>query len=199
MAGHYFGSLMNEQLKKLDEIHLKFADKPETAIPQEMPKKEPDHPLFKLKIREKPQWLRHKDFQKSELNHRKRTLQYLAKDTRDEISLDIAYKIHTCKKSAPCKSMFCPYCRDEVQTNAVIKAKQIFANTPADQLAFLTLLLPVTYLPERDAKELIDDRRSKNRDMFNYHNFTDVKLFDAFEIDVKNWKDAMRQPFISPK
>jgi len=49
MAGHYFGSLMNEQLKKLDEIHLKFADKPETAIPQEMPKKEPDHPLFKLK------------------------------------------------------------------------------------------------------------------------------------------------------
>ena len=173
------------RLTRLNDARRRLADRLERESVEFTPGRKIDNPLFRIRRSNGPHCLHHKDFPTWTLNQRRRTIRYLYEDGQDWSARDIGERILDCKKSAPCHSMFCPFCRDEIQLTMAMTAKRVFADTPGQQMAFLTILLPVTYRPGTEAKELIDRCRRQINNLLTYRNISDVKLFGAFEIDVK--------------
>jgi len=134
----------------------------------------------------KPKWLKHyTPPHSSQLPHRRKIIMALASNPSDVDAVNIALKILDCKKSNPCRSPFCPYCRSQLQQTAIKNAQKIFAASRNNQLSFLTVLLPVTYEPNNDAAELVKKCRKSIQNIFDRNNFDYIKLYGFCEVDIK--------------
>ena len=140
----------------------------------------------KLFNAQKPHWHRHFTCPTATIKtHRKQTIKGLVSDLNNSKAMDIAFDIFNCSKSKPCRSPFCPYCRYNIQDNAATTCHQLFSNSPAKDLCFLTVLLPVTYHPQNDVSKIIQSCRKSISSIFNYRNYTDIVLSGFFEVDIK--------------
>ena len=135
----------------------------------------------------KPQWSKYfTPPHNSQLAHCRTIIKALASDPADQAAVTLGLKIFNCKKSRPCRSPFCPYCRSLLQQTAVDKAQQIFSASRNNHLSFLTILLPVTYTPDADvAAQAIDKCRKQIQYIFAKNNFTYIKLYGFTEVDIK--------------
>lgn len=106
-------------------------------------------------------------------------------------ALDMLQEFVDCKTSDPCWKILCPYCRTTRQMQASNKAVAAFSSFQAEDLRFVTILLPF----ETDAALMLQSiqtfRKRFNSQLRNnadklgsdQHPF---KLMGAFEIDLKN-------------
>ncbi len=99
--------------------------------------------------------------------------------------MNIALNIDRCQKSKPCLSPFCPFCRATMQANNVATCQRIFSAAPKSNLCFLTVLLPVTYSPQQSIHAAIQSCRRSVSNIFQHRMYKSIKLYGAFEIDVK--------------
>ena len=96
-----------------------------------------------------------------------------------------------CRTSAPCFRTCCPYCRTVTQMQASTKAVSAFDGFQAEELKFVTILLPFE-TDGAQAVETMKDFRSKFSPLLRYN--ADAlsspqnrfKMQGAFEIDLKN-------------
>lgn len=106
-------------------------------------------------------------------------------------ALDMLQEFIDCKTSDPCWKILCPYCRTTKQIQASDKAVAAFSSFQAEELRFVTILLPF----ETDAALMLQSMKTFRKQFNNQlHNNADqlgsdqnpFKLMGAFEIDLKN-------------
>lgn len=141
-----------------------------------------------------PRWVKSIPVDKHCLRQRRTIIELLCEEpVGDPDSAEIGLAILECSKTVPCGSPFCPFCRHKEQNKRSAKALAKFASTQKEEMAFLTILHPVTYDPMRDARTHMDCLRNGVRNALNYRGYNQVRMLGAFEIDVKRKEDAATQ------
>lgn len=138
-----------------------------------------------------PIWIKRlKDPQKSCLNQRQKIITALVQNDTNHEACKIAERILYCSSKTlnykPCGHPLCPLCRHEVQQHRQLTAQQYFGQTPANQLAFLTILLPVQYDPTPlSIQRSIETTRKAIAYRFKSYTQKNARFYGAFEIDIK--------------
>ena len=106
-------------------------------------------------------------------------------------AMDMLEGFIKCKSSRPCYKILCPICRTTKQMQAADKAVAAFSSFQAEELRFVTILLPF----ETDAALMLQSIQTFRKQFNNQlHNNADkldelqnpFKMMGAFEIDLKN-------------
>lgn len=131
------------------------------------------------------------------LRHRVRIIRALCGDKSDMEAWRTGLRINDCSKEYPCFSPFCPRCRHKFQTRCVGQIHEMMAEIPKSELAFLTILFPVTYDPQTLTTDMLDGwkrawRQLVSREAKKDERWGGVRWFGSFEIDVKRPEDARR-------
>lgn len=94
--------------------------------------------------------------------------------------------ILNCSPHSRCRSPFCDFCRTKLQDTFQERVTQAFRQSASQDLVWLTLLDDITYSPLTDIPSQLRKRRTSLREFLKHHFPRQVRVFGAFEVDVKN-------------
>ncbi len=125
-------------------------------------------------------------FTKRDRSNRRKLIEALLAINANNTQIAIGLQLLECTRANPCGSPLCNFCRTRFQDAFQNRVLNYFGGSNQANLFSLTILDDLTYTPVVDAEAQIKKLRISVNGCLRRHFGKQVRVFGAFEIDVKD-------------